>query len=299
MFLGLAAVGVGVGILASQNDDTLTIVSVGLISVGALLYTIVVTDTMILWVRPQKPSDVHEPRRSDYIYEEHMDLVFTVGDSLSAGWDTFKHHGWSSFFFSLAMTLLSAVVNFVPALGTVLSYMVNIFMIVALVLGYQRHLRGEELTFLGFVKTARNFEIILECLGLGLLVGIFTLLAMPLLGFFFVYLSITWSMLYVVFVDPALHDVTLMEKLYATRKIFHYHAWRLLGFNIASFFVVLLGLLCLIFGVFVALPVIVYAQADIYYGFRHRRQHDVEAHHDRDTQTGRTETAPLVQHVYV
>jgi len=86
--------------------------------------------------------------------------------------------------------------------------------------------------------------------------------------FFGIYLQLTFGMIICVAMDPAMAHLSVIEIMLASRKIFHYHAWKLFGFHILSFFILLLGFLCLGVGIFAAVPTIMYAQADIYYSHR-------------------------------
>jgi len=86
--------------------------------------------------------------------------------------------------------------------------------------------------------------------------------------FFGIYLNLTFGMIICVAMDPAMAHLSVIEIILTSRKIFHYHAWKLFGFHILSFFIMLLGVLCFGVGMFAAIPTIMYAQADIYYSHR-------------------------------
>jgi len=159
------------------------------------------------------------------------------------------------------------VISLVPFAGSIIAILLQWWMGCAYMLAYQSYKRGESLTFKSFWKFKGEFWAGLGAMILGGIVACFGMF--PSI-FFGIYLRITYSMIICVATDPALQHLSATEIMGTSRKIFHYFGWKLFGFQILSSLIVLLGFLCLGFGVFASIPVIMYAQADIYYRHRFR-----------------------------
>jgi len=302
--LSLGAVGVGIYFLTTSTiwvdcdgDDywnnqcesvnqTEFWVGFGLVVGGAVVFEIVMADLLILLLRPEDPETMANPRASDRAASQFVGLVVNIGQSVGAGWNAFKHNAGSSFFFALTLFIVIQLLNFIPFVGGLLAMIVQLLGYCAYMLAYQRYMRGEQLTFSGFFQ---SYEKMGDGM-LAILIAMFaTLFAMIPSVFFGIYLSLTFSMIVCVAMDPAFAHLNSVEMMLTARKIFHYRAWKLFGFYIVSFFIMILGLLCVGIGVFAATPVIMYAHADIYYS--HRREPLVFA------ETRITENDPLLAHV--
>jgi len=246
--------------------NTENIVGICLIVVGSVIFEIVMADLLILLCRPEDPETMVNPRSSDIAAREFVGMVINLGESFTAAWNAFKHNAGASFMFAVMLFFVTMLLNFIPFVGGLFAMFVHLIGYCAFMLAYQRYLKGEELTFSGFFK----FGFMMPDAVLAMLLASFaSMLAMIPSVFFGIYLSLTFSMIVCVAMDPAFAHLSIIEIMLTSRKIFHYHAWKLFGFQILSSLVLLLGFLCLGLGVFAAIPVVMYAQADIYYSHRH------------------------------
>jgi len=252
----------------TDTDGGMLALAISLIVGGGLLVEIVIADLLILLLRPQDPATMTCARESDKAAHEFTRLTINLGDSINAGWQAFKLTAGPSFCFSFLIVLLLVLVTRIPIVGNWFAAVGQIMMSCAYMMAYQKYLRREEITFASFF-TVSSFSADAV---LAMIIATFaTLFAMIPSIFFGIYLNLTFGMIVCVAMDPAMAHLSVIEIMLTSRKIFHYHAWKLFGFHILSFFIMLLGFLCLGVGVFAAIPTIMYAQADIYYS---HRQHE-------------------------
>jgi hypothetical protein len=274
-------------------DEGMLALGISLIVGGAIILEIVIGDLLILWVRPQDPASMTHPRQSDIKAHEFAGLTVNLSASIDAGWQAFKNTAGPSFCFTLLIFIILILVVQIPYVGAWFAVMAQIMASCAFMMVYQKYLRGEEVTFYGFFSMSNiSFDAVLATI----VASFAALFAMIPSVFFGIYLRLTFSMIICVAMDPKMAHLSVIEIMLASRKIFHYHAWKLFGFNILSFFILLLGALCLGVGVFAAIPTIMYAQADIYYSHRHNGGLPVYGERSSYAQVGETnkESAPLL-----
>jgi hypothetical protein len=259
-------------------------IGLGMMILGGILFEIVMGDLLILLSRP-KCADGNTA--SDRATLEFEGLVIHLGDSIQAGWTAFKNHPGPPFFFTILAVAVWATLSLIPFVGAFWGMIVQFMATCSFMLVYQESVRGHHVTFSMFFT---SWDSMAKGTVAMVLAGILTLFGMIPSVFFGMYLSLTFSMVACVAMDPALHHLTVTEMMSASRKIFHYHAWKLFVFHILSFLIFVVGALFMGIGIFAAIPVIMYAQADIYYGHRMRNMLP-DAHTDEDYR------APLISEI--
>jgi hypothetical protein len=222
---------------------------------------------------PALPSSAAEPPRTGDSLADQMareilarDYQVNIGSCVSRGWELVKKHFWLSVGVTFLIMAVSAAVGAVPVLGIVAGLALNYVFWGGLDWFFLKLARGEKAevsdAFVGFSKAF--VPLMLFSLVGQLLTTIgFALCILP--G---IYLMVAWLLFTaLLIIDKKLDFWPAME---LSRKVISHHWFSVFGLFLVTLLIMLAGLLALVIGFFVALPVcvaaIVYAYEDIFNG---------------------------------
>lgn len=196
---------------------------------------------------------------------------FSIGEAIKYGWNTFKANVW----FFIGLVLLLEIIVWLPTIiGAVAKVPENAYFTKGILIAIQ-YILSIWLT-LGFINVSLNFtkngtarvsdlfpslskvgiyfvSSILYCL---LMIAGFLLLVFPM---------VIWGLRYFFFGFSILDRNTgIVESLRDSAKITYGAKWDLLGLLFALWVVNVIGILCLLVGVFATFPLTVLAQAYVY-----------------------------------
>lgn len=218
------------------------------------------------------PSGAEPPRTGDSLADQMAreilarDYQVNIGSCISRGWELVKKHFWLSVGVTFLIMAVSAAVGAVPVLGIVAGLALNYVFWGGLDWFFLKLARGEKAevsdAFVGFSKAF--VPLMLFSLVGQLLTTIgFALCILP--G---IYLMVAWLLFTaLLIIDKKLDFWPAME---LSRKVISHHWFSVFGLFLVTLLIMLAGLLALVIGFFVALPVcvaaIVYAYEDIFNG---------------------------------
>jgi hypothetical protein len=218
------------------------------------------------------PSAAEPPRTGDSLADQMAreilarDYQVNIGSCVSRGWELVKKHFWLSVGVTFLIMAVSAAVGAVPVLGIVAGLALNYVFWGGLDWFFLKLARGEKAevsdAFVGFSKAF--VPLMLFSLVGQLLTTIgFALCILP--G---IYLMVAWLLFTaLLIIDKKLDFWPAME---LSRKVISHHWFSVFGLFLVTLLIMLAGLLALVIGFFVALPVcvaaIVYAYEDIFNG---------------------------------
>jgi hypothetical protein len=218
------------------------------------------------------PFAAKPPRTGDSLADQMAreilarDYQVNIGSCVSRGWELVKKHFWLSVGGTFLIMAVSAAVGAVPVLGIMAGLALNYVFWGGLDWFFLKLARGEKAevsdAFVGFSKAF--VPLMLFSLVGQLLTTIgFALCILP--G---IYLMVAWLLFTaLLIIDKKLDFWPAME---LSRKVISHHWFSVFGLFLVTLLIALAGLLALVIGFFVALPVcvaaIVYAYEDIFNG---------------------------------
>ena len=209
------------------------------------------------------PLLVNAPVNSEALAAQILarDYTIQIGSCVGRGWALVKANFWLLVGASFVGLLITAGCG-IPYFGPVISLIVGGPMMGGLYALLLKRMRGQSATFGdAFVGFSLFLPLMLAHIVSGLLgcVG-FILCLIP--G---IYLAVAWVFTLALVIDQRLDFWPAME---LSRKVVTKHWWLIFGLLIVNGLIGLLGILCCVVGVFVALPVglaaIMYAYEDIF-----------------------------------
>ena len=182
------------------------------------------------------------------------DYTIQIGSCVGRGWALVKSNFWLLVCVSFVGTLIAS--------ASIIGLILGGPMIGGLYAMYLKKIRGQPATFGdAFVGFSLFLPLMLAHIVSALLTGVgFILCLIP--G---IYLAVSWVFTLALVIDKRLDFWPAME---LSRKVVTKHWWLIFGLLIVNGLICLLGVLCCVIGVFVALPVMfasmMYAYEDIF-----------------------------------
>jgi len=182
-----------------------------------------------------------------------------IGSCISRGWELTKAHFWLVVGVCLVTGLIQGAIAAIPILGAVAGPLLGGVINGGVYYLFLKLKRGQPATFGdAFAGFSLAFvPLMLAGLVSSLLTGVGLLLCI-LPG---IYLAVAWVFTLPLVIDKKLDFWAAME---LSRKVITRNWWQMFGLLIVCFLVMLLGVLALVVGVFVAMPVVVGALAHVY-----------------------------------
>lgn len=189
--------------------------------------------------------------------------MFSVRQALKTGWQKYFERPW----YFLGLTLVAALLFFATtaqgAAATALSYVIYGGFLSLLL----RHYAGETVSFDNMFDLDNRW---ISLAFLGIIKGVLIVLGLLLFIVPGVYLAIKWMFAELYVIDKGMRP---MEALRASAELTRGCRWRLFGFVVLGTLIMLLGLVVLIVGFFVASVILGFAMIFIY---RHLEEHKSE-----------------------
>lgn len=188
-----------------------------------------------------------------------------IGAALRFGWDKVKGNFW----FFLGITLIYLILTSVPSyeqeisenstlILNVLGYLITAWLTAGMLkIGFQVY-DGKKPEFKTLFNQLKYFW---RVLGAQVLVGLMVVVGLIFLIVPGVYFALRYQFVPNLIVDK---DITIMEAFRQSSEITKGVKLKLLLFNLALLGVILVGLIALIFGVLVALPIVWLAEIYVY-----------------------------------
>lgn len=199
-----------------------------------------------------------------------MEKTFSIKEALSYGWNALKQDPVQWIFLVIGVSFLitapSMVFDWVsdgraPVLSGVLSLATGLASIV-LQIGITwillAHIDGKEWTWRDLY---RHYSLFLNFLVASILFGLIVAGGLILLIVPGIIFAVMFGQYSYVIVDKGVGPI---EALKQSKRITSGVRWKLLGFHIVSFFVVILGFIALLFGALIAIPVTTIAAVWVY-----------------------------------
>lgn len=186
-----------------------------------------------------------------------MNSTFSITETVSKAWKAVKDNIWVL----VGLIIGYAIISFTLSLFTGDSIVFNIISFLLLLvidslfnLGYLKNifqaLDGEEPQFSAYGQESRK---ILKYIGASLLFTIISLIGLGLFIIPGIYLSIRLQFFQAYIVDE---DCGVIESLKRSWELTRGHAWSLFVLFLVMIFIAIIGLLLLVVGLFVAVPII-------------------------------------------
>jgi hypothetical protein len=196
-----------------------------------------------------------------------MDKVFSIEDSLRFGWQKTKEHSLvlfqvvlTLFAFNIVSSIIQSALQSAPALNFLLSLL---FTVVGVVLGTGllvitlKIAKGQAVSYRDIVPP---LELVWWVFLASILVGVLVIAGLILLVIPGIYFALRFAMVKYAVVDGA----RVLESFQMSTKMTDGHKWQLLLLFIAVVIVNIIGLLLLVVGLLVTVPVTMIAMAQVY-----------------------------------
>ncbi|MEG1616250.1 MAG: hypothetical protein RR202_09130 [Bacteroidales bacterium] len=193
--------------------------------------------------------------------------IFKVKDAFALGWKLTKQHWLVMVGLYLGYTIVAMILNLFS--GSEFSARYFIVMAITILFQYlfmagytKMYLNaadGEEPEFSAFGQMAKRF---LPFFLTSLLFGIATVIGISLLIVPGIWFLVRFGLAPMVIIDK--ENTSVIEAFKESYRLTDGHSWPILGFYGVSILVVLLGLICLIVGVFLAYVVVLFASVCMY-----------------------------------
>ncbi|MFA5926605.1 MAG: hypothetical protein WCT32_02050 [Patescibacteria group bacterium] len=184
-----------------------------------------------------------------------------VGKAISYGWENVKKEFWYFTGLALVVTVISGIGNsrgIDPGLRNIIALLLSSWMTAGYLKLLLSYYDGKKLPFSELFKQFRYFWRIL---GLTLLLGLIVVIGFILLVIPGIYLSLRYQFAMNFIVDK---DLGVIEAMSESSRITQGVKLSLFWFMLAVFVVLILGLLALGIGIFVAIPVVWLADVYLY-----------------------------------
>jgi uncharacterized membrane protein len=213
----------------------------------------------------------YEPPRADDVWRpptlgmaSGQPLPWTIEEALAVGWDRVKQWWPVLVLGAVGVNIASSVVSQVllrmgfPLLGNLVSLLLSLYLAAGLLRAVMSAVRGEAPSF---GQLLSGGDRLLPLLGTIVLGGLCTLAGFVVFVIPGIVLSLGLSLTYFACIDEQLGPVEALKRSWALTdgcKL------QLFGFGLIALVVMLAGLLALVVGVFVAIPLLYVAGAWIY-----------------------------------
>lgn len=185
-----------------------------------------------------------------------------IGSCLERGWNLLKANFWSLVGTTFVLLVVMMIAQSIPILGMLVSLLLTGVFYGGLYLFYLKKVRGQpaELgdAFAGFSLA------FLPLMLASLVVTLLTILGMLLLILPGIYLAVSYVFVYLLIVDRKLEFWCAME---VSRRVITAQWWRVFGLVLLGGIIALLGVIGLIIGIFITIPIaiaaITYAYEDL------------------------------------
>jgi hypothetical protein len=173
-----------------------------------------------------------------------------IGNCLDGGWQLLKQHFWPLVGATFVVMVVAAVAGALPMIGILVSLLLGGVFNGGLYYYYLKKLRGQPAEF---GDAFSGFSLALVPLMLAtLVVTLITVAGFVLLILPGIYLAVAYTFTYLLVIDRKLEFWTAME---VSRRVVTAQWWRIFGLLILGFIITLLGLVGLVIGIFITLPI--------------------------------------------
>ena len=219
-------------------------------------------DLLLPLSQPAAASAVPPPVKGAALTAEILahDYQLDIGACFSRSWQLVRSDFWSIVGVTLVSMLLMMAVGLIPFVGSVASILLTGVITGGMYGFFLRKIRGQEAS-LGDLFAGFNGTRFLPLMLTGLLVSVLTVVGFLCCILPGIYLSVAWYLAIPLAFDKGFSPWDAME---TSRKVLSRHWWLFFAFGLLSGLVGILGFLCCIVGVFVAIPVCVGAMAYAY-----------------------------------
>ncbi len=182
-----------------------------------------------------------------------------ISGCISRGWALLKSDFWPIVGATFVLSIVAAVAGSIPFLGLIASFLLTGVFYGGLYYFYLKKIRGQPAefgdVFSGFTLAFGPLVVT------SLLVTLLTTVGLICLILPGIYLAVAYSFAYLLVIDRKLEFWTAME---VSRRVISAQWWRVFALLILGALLALLGLIGLIIGVFVTLPICIGAVAYAY-----------------------------------
>jgi uncharacterized membrane protein len=173
---------------------------------------------------------------------------FKMGEYINKGFDIFKKDPGLFIGYTIVYMAISGVLAVIPVVGSIANMAISAPLAVGFYIMADKINKGESRSFGDFFK---GFDSFLPLFLVGFIGGIITLLCLCLLILPGIYIAVCYSFASLMVV---IYKKEFWDALETSRKVITKNWWSFFGFLIVLGLINLLGVLCLIVGVFVTIP---------------------------------------------
>lgn len=176
-----------------------------------------------------------------------------IRKALGVGWESYKRRPWYLLGLTIAVTVLFAV-SIGNMVATALSSIVYAGYLIILI----KHYRGEAFVFDDLFMSDKRwiyFAFLAIIKGILILIGLICFIVPG------VYLAVRWIFAEYLVIDQGMRP---LEALRESSRLTEGHRWHLFLYSVVAVLLLLLGLLCLLVGFFVAMTVLLVATFVLY-----------------------------------
>lgn len=182
-----------------------------------------------------------------------------IGGCISRGWNLLKTNFWPLVGATFVVMVVAAVAGSIPILGIFVSLLFSGVFYGGLYYYYLRKIRGQPAEF---SDAFSGFSLALGPLVLtSLLVTLMTLAGVICLILPGIYLAVAYSFAYLLVIDRKMEFWVAME---VSRRVITAQWWRMFGLLILGAIIAALGVLGLLIGIFITLPIFIGALVHAY-----------------------------------
>ena len=185
----------------------------------------------------------------------------SIGGCISRAWDLLRSDFWPIVGATAVLVIVAAVAGSIPFLGILVSLLLGGVFYGGLYIYYLKKIRGQPAE-LGVVFGGFSIALV-PLIITSLLVNILTGIGVLLLILPGIYLAVSYAFAYMLVIDRQMEFWTAME---VSRRVVTSQWWRMFGLLILACIIGALGVIGLIIGIFITLPICI---GSMVYAYEH------------------------------